>query len=564
MRTYQLTAAVLCMGLPLFAVAKAPKPFKLDGATIASVHEAMSHNRLSCVQLVDDYMVRIKTANLSMARGVPINAFVSLNPNVYQQARQLDRFFKQRGQFAGPMHCIPVVVKDNIDTVDTPSTSGSLAMLGSQPNRDAFLVNQLRRAGAIILGKGAMDEFASGMYGVSSKSGRVGNAYDPNANPGGSSAGVAAAVSANFAMVGIGTDNSGSVRIPAAFNGVYGLRPSTGLVSQSGIFPRGNIDGVAGPIARTVDDLAITLAAIASKSDKCDRKTRHLPRHSDYRSYLKVDYLKGKRIGVVRSVAGKQTFDQHNQAAMRIFDQAMQHFTNAGAKLQMITLPKFDVNRDDNMAGEVDDINAYLASFPSTRKNYSDICRSGRTQTFGGVSACLKHVHNTAPKGGKIYRQAMRMIATNRAYVLRLMKQQHLDALLMPLNAEGGPSYDLSRINTWRAALSSNSGLPAITINAGFDRHRLPVGMELIGPAVAEGPLLGMAYSYQSHAPKQHRPSVKPDAYSAQLLKMSIPELNNLFTLIGYESYNAFLCHSKTQNINPKRFGALVRSILTD
>lgn len=163
------------------------------------------------------YLTRIQSYDMNLNRDAPINAFVALNPNAIVEAKHLDKQYQKTGQFKGMMHCVPVIVKDNIDTVDTSSTSGSLALLGSQPNQGAFLVQKLRNAGAIIIGKGSIDEFASGMSGRSSKSGRVGNAYDPAVNSGGSSAGVGAGVSANFAMVGIGTDNSGSIRIPATY-----------------------------------------------------------------------------------------------------------------------------------------------------------------------------------------------------------------------------------------------------------------------------------------------------------------------------------------------------------
>ena len=186
--------------------------FSIKESTIDSTHTALKSGSIDCVELIQSYLSRIKKYNFSLKRGAPINAFVSLNPNALSQAKRLDSYFKQSGKLIGPLHCIPVALKDNIDTVDTPSTSGSLALLGSQPIRNAFLVNKIRAAGGIIIGKAAMDEFASGGQGISGRSGRIGNVYDPDKNPGGSSGGSAVAVSANFAMLGIGTDNSGSVR----------------------------------------------------------------------------------------------------------------------------------------------------------------------------------------------------------------------------------------------------------------------------------------------------------------------------------------------------------------
>ncbi len=535
--------------------------FQLDNATITSVHTVIKTHKLTCVELITRYLTRIKINDLSLTRGAPINAFVALNANVLSQANELDRYYARTGRFLGPMHCIPVVVKDNIDTVDTPSTSGSLSMLGSQPNTNAFLVNKLRKAGALILGKGAMDEFVSGMNGISSKSGRVGNAYDPNENPGGSSSGPAAAVSANFAMIGIGTDNSGSVRIPAAFNGIYGLRPSAGLISQTGIFPRGNLDGVAGPMARTVKDLAITLSVIANAPDPNDPKTQlEIHRRNTYTNYLIPDALEHKRIGIITSVGREKTFDKNSKPAMKIFDKTFQNLQKFGATLVRVKLPQFNGRRENNMAGEIQDINDYLKSFPSTRQNFRDICKSGRTQVFNGVKECLKHIKETAKKNSRTYHRTLKMFLANRNYVENIMNKNKLDALIMPINSHGAASYDDSGTNTG-LGVSSNSGLPAITIIGGYTKAKpaMPVGLELIGKMYGEGELIALAYSYESHFTEKHSPKILAPTKPSPLLNMSIPQMNNLFTLIGYDAYNQYLKNSNTQMIKAKQFAALVK-----
>ncbi len=539
-------------------------PFKLtDNTTIQSLHRAMQTHQLTCVQLINDYLIRIKNYDLNLSRGAPINAFVAINPNIFSAARQLDHYYDRTGHFTGPLHCIPVIVKDNIDTIDTPSTSGSLSLLGSQPNTDAFLVQKIRAAGGIIIGKGAMDEFASGMSGMSSRSGRVGNAYDPNQTPGGSSAGPAAAVSANFAMIGIGTDNSGSVRIPAAFNGIDGIRPSTGLISQTGIFPRGNLDGVAGVMARNIPDLAITLSVISHTADPKDPKTLLVP---DYIRSDNVDLttnnLSGKRIGIITSVGGKKTFDKKNVAAMAIFNQTFHRLKTLGATLIPVTLPKFVSDRQNNMAGEIQDVNHYLLSFPSTRQSYRDICTSGRAAVFGSINDCLKHIKDTAPKNGKIYKQVLAMFKQNRKYVEQVMRAHHLTALIMPLNAEGGPSYDVARVNTWRAAVSSNSGLPAMTLIGGYTSNNMPVGLELIGKMYGDKNLLSLAYTYEKHFPKRKPPTLPASKQPSPLLSMSIAQINNLLTLIGYRSYLQFLQHSDKMFISPEESANVVKQSL--
>ena len=277
------------------------KDIHLPSTTIQSIHENIKSNSITCRHLIEAYLARIKKYNLSSKQVAPINAFTELNPSMLSQADELDRLFKKTGELVGSLHCVPIVIKDNIDSVDMTTTSGSYALLGTQPNKNAFIVEKLIRAGAIIIAKGGMDEFAWGLYGISSRSGRIGNVYDTNKNPGGSSGGSAAAVSASFALLSVGTDNSGSVRIPAAFHGLVGLRPSKGGISQRGICPMGNLDGTAGPIAKNVQELAIMLDVIA-KIDIQDPKTHKQLRPKTYKSYLNKNGLNSKRIGIVRKV----------------------------------------------------------------------------------------------------------------------------------------------------------------------------------------------------------------------------------------------------------------------
>lgn len=560
-----LLGTIICLCNTTSSIATTtPEKFSIQEATIASIQDAIKNHQITCTQLVQLYLERIKQYDLDLSRGAPINAFVSINPNVIQQAQQLDDYFTRTNKFSGMLFCVPMVIKDNMDSYDFPSTSGSLALLGSQPPHDAFIVKQLRDAGAIILGKGAMDEFASGMIGISSRSGRVGNAFDPNKNAGGSSGGVAAAVSANFALAGIGTDNSGSVRAPAVFNGDIGLRPSTDLISHIGIFPRGNLDGVAGPITRNATDLAKILTVIAAP-DPNDARTLH-HQSVNYVEYLNADGLRGKRIGVVTEVGKVKTFDITDAKTRAIFTAAINRMQNAGAIIiQNVELPKFDNNRDNNMAGEVQDINAYLAAFPSTRKNYRDICLSGRAPIFGTKQSCLQHLSKTANKNGATYQQVLVTFARNQHYVERIMDRDHLDALLLPINAYGAATEDITKVNTWRAPITSNSGLPGMAFVAGYtnDQVPMPVGMELVGRKYTEATLIGLTYSYERHFGARKIPELKT-ANDSKFMGLSIPQLNNLFTLIGWQSYNQVLKNGKPQDLTPGKFATIVKNMLTE
>ncbi|MGM9452862.1 amidase [Legionella bozemanae] len=464
-------------------------------------------------------------------------------------------------------HQISCLQLTNIDSFDTTTTSGSYALLGSQPIHDAFLVKKLRHAGAIILGKGGMDEFAWGMSGISSRSGRIGNAYDPNQNPGGSSGGPAAAVSAHFALLAIGTDNSGSVRIPAAFHGLIGLRPSTGLISQSGIFPMGNLDGTAGPIAWNTQDLAILLDVIA-QPDPQEHKTLTIPRVKTYSTFLKSNGLNHKRIGIIHNVNGINPFNKMSAPIEKIIKKATNDMQNMGATLIDITLPDFNNERQFNQAGEIEDVNEYLASFPSTRKSFRDICESNRTRNFGSIKDCLHFMKNTASKFSVSYQKALKLFKQNKTYVEQIMDKNHLDVLLMPITTNGEATYDAMKVNTWRAPISSNSGLPAISINVGYsqDTH-MPIGVELISKQYQEGTLLEIAYAYETQAKQSILPPMPEE--NLALLNFTIPELNNLFTLLGKNAYEKFLIHSKdssplSNDLTPERFREITANTMQE
>lgn len=540
----------------LASPAIATKNFSIDEATIYSIHQAMLNKQLNCEQLINLYFDKIKKYNLSSKHHAPLNAFTEINPSVFDEARQLDKQFSQNQKLVGPLHCIPVVLKDNIDSIDTTTSAGSYALLGNQPIQDAFLTKQLRQAGAVILAKGAMDEFAFGAEGINSRNGRVGNAYDPTKNPGGSSAGVAVAVSSNFAMVGIGTDNSGSIRIPAAFNGLVGLRPSTGLISQSGIYPMGKLDGVAGPLTRTVKDLAIVLDTIA-KPDEKDQKTIPLPREKSYVLHLKENGLKGKRIGIVQQVGKVQIYKDMPADIKKILENSKQQMRALGATIvDNIKLEQFDSNRDFNQAGEIEDVNEYLSSFPAVRDSFTDICNSDRTRTFGNKQECLKFITSIPKRNSAEYKKALIIFEQNKNYVEKIMRKKNLDALFMPITAYGIADYNLTTGYTGRAPVSSNAGLPAITFNIGY-LNGLPIGIELIAKQFQEGTLIEIAYAYEIHSPPRQVPKL-PEP-NEKLSHFSIAQLNNLISIIGKASYEQVLKHSNRMELTPQKFKNIVQ-----
>lgn len=526
--------------------------FTLEEATISSIQDSIKHHQLTCVQLVNAYLDRIKKYNLSVTKSAPINAFTEINSSALIDAKKLDDDFLASGNLNGTLHCIPVILKDNIDSYDTTTTAGSYALLGNQPIRDADLTTRLRNAGAIIIGKGGMDEFAWGMVGFSSRSGRIGNVYDTAKNPGGSSGGSAAAVSANFAAIGIGSDNSGSVRIPAVYNGIIGLRPTKGLISQQGMFPMGNIDGTAGPLARTTSDLAATLDVIATRQNKNEKP---------YVTYLNKNGLARKRIGIVRLVGKVNPYNKIDSEVQQLIDQAIQTMQNNGTSFIDISLPDFDNNRDDNQSGEIEDINHYLNSFPATRKSFSDICESNRTRNFGDVDSCLKFMKSVAAKSSAQYKHAIETINKNKKYVLKLMKESQLDALLVPLSTQAGGNYNELSVNTWQAAISSSTGLPAIDFIVGYNSEHMPVGIDMIGAEFNEGKLIEIAFAYEAATHLRQVPAMPEE--NMTLMPLSIPQLNNLLSVIGKTTYDTVLKDAKPNTdlaaiLTPERFRKIV------
>ena len=276
--------------------------FQVRETTIPQVEAALRAGELTCRQLVRSYLAEIASRDQI---GPAVNSFLELNPDALTTAERLDQAFQASGP-VGPLHCVPMVLKDNYGTADSDhTTAGSLTMLGFVAPSDSFQAAKLRAAGAVFLGKANMDEWATGVTGYSSRGGQTRNPYRTNRGPGGSSSGTGVAVSANFALAGVGTDTLGSIQIPSAFDGVVGIRPTFGLTGRTGIIPGALLTDTAGPMTRTVTDAAIILGVMAGV-DPNDPATEASAGKSfaDYTQFLDPNGLHGARVGVVRSVFG--------------------------------------------------------------------------------------------------------------------------------------------------------------------------------------------------------------------------------------------------------------------
>ncbi|MFA7565620.1 MAG: amidase family protein, partial [Alkalispirochaeta sp.] len=290
------------------------RTFVIDEATVENIHTAMTAGKVTCRQLVEHFLKRIDAYD---QKGPALNAIICTNPKALEEADALDRKFKENGR-TGPLHGIPVLLKDNVDTSDMPTTAGSKSLEGFYPETDAFITRKFREAGALILAKTNLHEFAIWGETISSILGQTLNPYDLKRTPGGSSGGTGAAVAANFGSVGIGTDTINSIRSPASANNLVGIRPTIGLVSRGGVVPYSFTQDTAGPITRTVEDGARVLDVI-SGYDKNDDETAwsagKIP--PSYLPYLKKDGLNGKRLGVLESFFGTKEIHKEVNTAVR-------------------------------------------------------------------------------------------------------------------------------------------------------------------------------------------------------------------------------------------------------
>jgi amidase len=312
--------------------------FRFQEATIASVHAALAAGQLTCTQLTKLYLDRIEAYNM---QGPALHAIITVNPKAMEIAAEMDRSYRASSATVGPLHCIPVILKDNFNTFDMPTTGGNVSMKTSVPAADAFTVARIRKAGALILAKANMSEFARRGMSNSSLGGQVLNPYDLSRTPGGSSGGTGASIAANFAVLGTGSDTGQSIRSPASANNLVGIRPTRGLVSRAGVIPNSLTQDEVGPITRTVTDAALLLDVMAGY-DPADPITAfgkaHIP--PSYTQLLSADALKGARIGVMTNLFG--TAERHAEVNT-VMEGVIAKMAGLGATIVRFDLPEYSV-----------------------------------------------------------------------------------------------------------------------------------------------------------------------------------------------------------------------------
>jgi len=484
------------------------KPFELDEVTIPQLQDGMKSGKYTAQSLVEKYLARIDEID---KRGPAVNAIIELNPDALSIAQALDQERNAKGA-RGPLHGIPVLIKDNIDTADRMmTTAGSLALVGSKPPKDSFVAQRLRAAGAVILGKTNLSEWANirSSHSVSGWSGRGGltkNPYALDRNACGSSSGTGAGISANLAVVGIGTETDGSIVCPSSSNGLAGIKPTVGLVSRGGIIPISHSQDGAGPMCRTVRDAAILLGALTGV-DPDDSATAASAGKSqtDYAQYCDPHGLKGARIGVARKYFG------FNDAVDALMEQSLNVMKTQGATLvdpaDIATLGKFDDTELLVFMYELKaDLNAYLARLGPGAPvrtlqdiiDFNDRNRQKEMPYFG--QDLFVKAQSKGPLSEKEYLEAVEknhQLARTEG-IDALMDKYHLDAIVAPT---GGPAWLTDLVNGDHSAGGSSNaaavaGYPNVNVTAGF-LSGLPVGISFFGRAWSEPTLIKMAYSFE-------------------------------------------------------------------
>ncbi len=496
-----------------------PTDFHILEATIDDVHAALLSGRTTCRELVELYLKRIAAYDKS---GPGLNAVQTINPRALQEADRLDVAFKAAGP-VGALYCIPVLVKDQLETTDMPTTYGSVVFKDFVPLRDATVVTKLRTAGAVIIAKTTMGEFASGIVG--SASGPIRNAYDPRRHASGSSGGTGSGVTANFATIGIGEDTGGSVRGPASVSSLVGLRPTTPLVSRHGMFPARPSTDTVGPITRTVKDAAIVLDVIAGY-DPNDPLTAYAVGHIpiSYTSELRPDGLKGARIGVIRQpMDAKTKVDSEDYKKVRaVIDKAIDDLKTLGAEVvEPVTIPdvidRVSKTYDGNVFETESAINDYLAKHANAPvRTLREILLTGKVVP-SRARVLMNSVGKSTDDAG--YVQVQRIAENTRQLVLTLMADHKLDALvyatfdhqpvLISPEVMTKPVIDEDRLGNNRY-LSSILGFPAMTVPAGFTTDGLPVGIEFMARPFAEVMLFRLGYAYEQGTHHRRLPASTP------------------------------------------------------
>jgi Asp-tRNA(Asn)/Glu-tRNA(Gln) amidotransferase A subunit family amidase len=512
--TLRVTVAIVFFAAASFQLrAQETTAFHLENATIATVHRAFADGSLTCVQLTRLYLDRIDAYD---RRGPALRAIITINPKAMETAAALDRQYKANPSAAGTLHCIPIVIKDNFDTFDMPTTGGNVEMKSSVPPADAFTVGKIRKAGALILAKTNLSEFARGGMSFSSLGGQTLNPYDLTRTPGGSSGGTGAALAANFAVLGTGSDTGQSIRSPSSANSLVGIRPTRGLVSRSGVIPNSATQDEVGPLARTVTDAAVLLDVMAGY-DANDPITAfgrgRIPK--SYTHLFRTDALAGARVGVMTNLFGNA---ERHREVNNVMAAATAKMQSLGATIVRFELPEYDalepvVATSSFEARSV--MERYLSSLGPRApvKTVTQLLAaktSAVQQTLDAELGMADGTNSQAYKDRMLNRDKLRLA------VAAKMAALNLDAILYPLQRILVVPITAPDQTERNGPLSNGTGFPAVTFPAGFSTPTasaplgVPVGGELLGLDYTEDKLLAYAYAFEQAAQVRKAPKSTP------------------------------------------------------
>jgi amidase len=478
--------------------------------TVGEIRSAILSERMTAQEVTEGYLERIDEYDEKT------NSIRMVNADAVERAKSLDEKFAESGP-VGPLHGVPIILKDNVDTEDLLTTAGSVLFEDSTPPDDAFITQQLRDAGGIVLAKANLGEFAGGS--LSSLGGQVLNPYDLSREPGGSSAGPGASMAANLGAISVGSDTGGSVRFPASFNSLVGLRPTTGLVSRDGIIPLSETQDTAGPMTRTVTDTAImldTMAGYDSADSETSRTFGEIPEEG-YTSYLDTNGLEDTRLGVIREFIESDP-DESNplgepEAVAAVTENALSGLEEAGATVIDSGLSGLDelTNEGDVIVYEIErDINQYLDSLGDEApvESFEEIVESGSVKGF--ISSFFEEAveyDGEAIDENTDYLSALNTRRELQETLLTAMAEKDLDALVYPTTSRTPPKVGADRPTGGNTGAAPVAGFPAITVPAGYTADsELPVGLEFMAGQFEDQKLIELAYSFEQATMYRHPP----------------------------------------------------------
>jgi len=519
-------ATIACLGL---ATTFAAKSIDLDSATVADINRAFDAGTLTAEKLVQLCLARIAEFD---RKGPKLHAVIALNPKALETARALDAERKAKGK-RSPLHGIPVVLKDNYDTFDMPTTGGSLLLEGSIPAKDAFVVKKLRDAGAIILAKVNMSEFASGGT-YSSLGGQSHNPHDLARTPSGSSGGTGVAIAAGYATIGLGTDTGGSIRGPSTTNGIVGLKPTHGLLSRSGIIPLALSFDTGGPMARSVYDVALVLGVMTGV-DPADEATKKSEGHSqaDYTANLRTDALKGAHIGIARDFVGM------DPDVDWVVEASLDAMRKAGATVVDVRYPKWLLESKGEFYTTIryPEFKAQIAEYlshlgPKYPKTLDEMIERANKLTAtredgAGPNPSRWTLFKREAESGTMTDYRYKAVHDYglplvRAIVEGIFEEKQLDAIVYPTASRRAPLISamatagtgavsaLSAAGMSATDIANLTGFPDLIVPAGFTGDNLPVGVSFVGRAFSESKLLSLGYSFEQLTHARRRPIHTP------------------------------------------------------